>query len=158
MGQSMQADERAFHAHAERPDFLIGVAKKQWRLIEIAWPYAIISVTAHNGTAWPFRFLLDGYPSSLPNAQPWDLAGQHPLNPAKWPKGTGRVACAFNPSWSTSALYLPCDRLALPGHEAWLVQHPEKAWSPERGIIHYLEMIHDLLASHQHVPAPRAEG
>jgi len=150
------ADERAFRSHVERPDFPIGEAKGQWRLVSIDWPHPVITVRAHDGTDWAFRFDLRGYPAALPNARPWDLASNAPLASNRWPRGTGRVAAAFNPNWNAAALYLPCDRLALAGHEQWLVQHPEKAWSPSRGIIHYLEIIHDLLASHQHLAAVRA--
>jgi hypothetical protein len=150
------ADERAFRSHVERPDFQIGEGKGQWRLASIDWPHPVIIVRALDGTDWAFRFDLRGYPAALPNARPWDLEANAPLVSNRWPQGTGRVAAAFNPNWNAAALYLPCDRLALAGHEQWLVQHPEKAWSPSRGIIHYLEIIHDLLASHQHLAAVRA--
>lgn len=146
-------DERAFRAHAERPDFSIGEVKGQWRLVSVSWPHAFVTVRARDGSDWAFRLTVDGYPAQLPNAQPWDLGAGGPLPTPLWPKGAGRVATAFAPNWNAHALYLPCDRLALPGHEAWLVQHPEKAWDPERGIIHYLEIIHDLLASFDHHPA-----
>lgn len=125
-------------------------------MVGIDWPHSVIAVRAHDGTDWAFRFDLAGYPAMLPNARPWDLEANAPLATNRWPQGTGRVAAAFNPNWNTGALYLPCDRLALAGHEQWLVQHPEKAWPPSRGIIHYLEIINDLLASHQHLPAVRA--
>ncbi len=156
MEPTIGADERAFRGHAERPDFQIGEAKEQWRLVGGNWPHPIITVRAHDGTDWAFRFDLNGYPAMLPNARPWDLANSAPLPNHRWPQGTGRVAAAFNPGWNPAALYLPCDRLALAGHDQWLVQHPEKAWQPARGIIHYLEIIHDLLASHQHLPAVRS--
>jgi hypothetical protein len=156
MEQVIGADERAFRGHMERPDFQIGETKGQWRLIAVNWPHPIITVRAHDGTNWAFRFDLNGYPARLPNARPWDLEANAPLASSCWPQGTGRVAAAFNPNWNAQALYLPCDRLALAGHEQWLVQHPEKAWPSSRGIIHYLEIIHDLLASHQHLAAVRA--
>ena len=150
MEAAIGADERAFRTHTGRPDFEIGTAKGQWQLFRIDWPWAILTVTARDGIKWAFRFHLPGYPVALPNAQPWSLETDGPLTATHWPSGTGRVAAAFNHGWNTSALYLPCDRLALAGHEQWLVQHPEKAWPPVRGIVHYLEIIHDLLASHQY--------
>ena len=152
----MGPDERAFRAHADRADFSIGAAKGQWRLLTVEWPFAVVTVRARDGTEWAFRLTLDGYPASLPTAQPWNAEGRCPLEAAHWPKGTGRVAMAFNPGWNRTALYLPCDRMALPGHEVWLVLHPEKAWNPTRGIILYLEIVHDLLASFDHVPSVRA--
>lgn len=153
MERPIEADEWAFRCHAERPDFLVGVAKMQWRLVQLDWPRAIIAITARDGREWGFGFLLDGYPASLPNARPWNLATNAPLAGPDWPKGTGRVAAAFNAAWNQAALYLPCDRLALPGHDQWRLEHPDKLWQPQRGIIHYLEIIHDLLASHQYLPA-----
>lgn len=152
MEPEIGADERTFRLHTERPDFLVGQKKGYWRLIAVTWPQALIGVTARDGTEWVFRFLLDGYPGQLPNACPWDEPNAKPLDAQLWPKSGGRFAAAFNPGWNAQALYLPCDRAALPGHEHWLVQHPEKKWPPARGIIHYLEIIHDLLASFEHHP------
>ena len=149
------AAERAFREHAERPDFQLGVLRGQWRIHRIDWPVAIIGVTARDGVEWGFHFLLDGYPAALPNARPWDIEKNVQLPPALWPKGTGRVAAVFAPHWNTNALYLPCDRLALPGHHHWVGLHPELLWRPATGIIHYLEIIHELLSSSSHHPAVR---
>ena len=151
----LSADERAFREHAERPDLLLGVAKRQWRLHRLAWPHAEIAVTARDGTEWGFRFLLDGYPARLPNARPCDLATSATLAGQHWPQGTGRFRAVFNPAWNQAALYLPCDRFALPGHNHWVAQHPELLWPPARGIIHYLEIIHELLASFAYSPPVR---
>lgn len=41
--------------------------------------------------------------------------------------------------------YLPCDRRAIEGHDAWRHQYPSRLWQPQRGIICYLEQIYDLL-------------
>lgn len=149
------ADERAFREHAERLDFELGQAKGKWRLLRITWPKVDIAVRARDGTEWGFKFLLDGYPAQLPNARPCDVETGTPLAPDNWLKGTGRVAAVFNPNWNPSALYLPCDRLALPGHDQWRTDLPELLWPPARGIIHYLEIIHDLLASYAYCPPVR---
>lgn len=149
------ADERAFREHVERPDFQLGEARGQWRSLRIHWPTADIAVRARDGTEWGFKFLLDGYPARLPNARPCDLTNGAPLPPAQWPTGTGRFAAVFNAGWNAAALYLPCDRLALPGHDNWRVELPELLWPPARGIIHYLEILHDLLNSYAHHPAVR---
>jgi hypothetical protein len=155
MDAPMGAEERALREHLERPDFLLGAIKGQWRLIRIAWPKAYIAVTARDGTEWGFAFQLDGYPSSLPNAAPCDLQTGAPLAAQKWPRGSGRVGAAFNPAWNAGALYLPCDRLALPGHHQWVTEHPALLWKPARGIVHYLEIIHDLLSSYAYQPPVR---
>jgi len=150
------ADERAFREHVERPDFVIGEARGRWRLLRVAWPTADVAVTARDGTGWGFRFLLDGYPAALPNARPCDVSTGAPLTPDLWPRGEGRFAAVFAPGWNPSALYLPCDRLALPGHDQWRTQLPHLLWRPAVGIVHYLEILHELLASRAHHPAVRS--
>ncbi|WP_158743048.1 hypothetical protein [Acidisphaera sp. L21] len=150
------AAERAFLAHVERPDFQLATLAGRWRVLRVQWPAADIAVRARNGTEWAFRFLLDGYPAQLPNAQPCDAKTGQALPPSGWPKGTGRVATAFNPNWNPNALYLPCDRLALPGHTYWTNTHPELLWRPAVGIIHYLEIIHELLSSSSYLPPLRS--
>ena len=155
MDTPVGADERAFRNHVERPEFAISEARGRWRLLRVTWPTADIAVTARDGTEWGFRFLLDGYPASLPTARPCDLATGAPLVPDRWPHGVGRFAAVFAPGWNQSALYLPCDRLALPGHDHWRTQLPHLLWQPVRGIVHYLEIIHELLSSSAHHPAAR---
>lgn len=149
------AAEKALREHVERPDFQLGVLKGWWRVIRVDWPVSLIALTARDGVEWGFRFQLDGYPAALPNARPWDLATDQALHPSRWPRGTGRVAAVFVPSWNQAALYLPCDRLALPGHPQWINNHPELLWRPAKGIIHYLEIIHELLSSSSYQPAVR---
>jgi hypothetical protein len=93
------------------------------------------------------RFDLTNYPEAAPTASPWDLERNQVLNPILWPTGPARVDRAFNPGWNAHALYLPCDRLALPGHDAWRTQHPSMIWSPTGDITQYLRIVHDLLNS-----------
>ena len=154
MDAPISAAERAFRDHAERPDFQLGVLLGRWRILRVAWPVVDIAVNARDGTAWGFRFQLDGYPAELPNARPCDVTSGQPLPAQQWPKGVGRVAAVFAPHWNANALYLPCDRFALPGHSRWTHTHPELLWRPAKGIIHYLEIIHELLSSNSyHQPA-----
>jgi hypothetical protein len=155
MERPLSAEERAFRDHVERPDFQLGVLKGQWRVLRVAWPTADIGITACDGTEWGFKFLLDGYPARLPNARPCDVRSGVPLGGDRWPRGSGRVAAVFNPGWNPGALYLPCDRLALPGHNQWVSQHPHLLWPPAHGIIHYVEIIHDLLSSAAYCPPVR---
>jgi len=156
MAPEMGADERAFRDHVERPDFQIGQLRERWRLLRIDWPTACFAIRARGGVEWGFKFLLDGYPARLPNGRPCDIASGEPLAPDKWPKGDGRFAAVFNPAWNPGALYLPCDRLALPGHDQWRTELPHLIWPPARGIIHYLEILHELLGSHAYHSPVRA--
>lgn len=156
MDAPISAAERAFRDHAERPDFQLGVLLGRWRVLRVAWPLVDVAVSARGGTEWGFRFQLDGYPAELPNARPVDLTSGLPLPAQQWPKGVGRVAAVFAPHWNPNALYLPCDRFALPGHVQWTHTHPELLWRPAKGIIHYLEVIHELLSSSSYHPPVRA--
>ncbi|MGI8546811.1 MAG: DUF7665 family protein [Gemmatimonadaceae bacterium] len=144
-------DERAFRLHVGGGAFLRGVVRGRWRLLSIAWPYALIAVRAadreHGPRELVLRFELSNYPNTTPTAAPWDAERNAPLDPARWPTGRSRVAAAFNPGWNSQALYLPCDRRAIAGHDAWRTQHPAMIWSPSGDITQYLRIVHELLNS-----------
>lgn len=139
-----------FRADIAGVEFAAGADRGYWRLVEIAWPFAIIAVTAAPRPGSPdeylFRFDLTGYPAA-PTAQPWDGGVGVPLAPHRWPGGTGRVASAFNPSWRQDAIYLPVDRVALDGHDAWRTEHAAYLWDQARDITQYLRILRDLLTS-----------
>jgi hypothetical protein len=141
-------DERAFRADLERAPFLLGSAEGRWELISVTGTIALIAVTAQDGHAYALRFDVAGYPQSPPTARLWDPAVKGPLPLAKWPhsRRAGRLGAVFRQDWKDgTALYLPCDREALAGHDNWLTQMPSKIWRPAVGIVHYLELVHELL-------------
>jgi len=145
-------DARVFHAHIQAGPFQNGIDRGRWRLISIDWPHAIIAVAAaprdNAPDEYAFRFNLAGYPQTAPTAQPWDVARNAALQTAQWPSGQARVSLAFNPGWQGGgALYLPCDRISIQGHDAWRTQHPHMLWRPTGDITQYLEIVHDLLTS-----------
>lgn len=144
-------DERAFEAHVASGAFLRGAERGRWRLVEAAWPAAVIAVAAAPRAGSPaeytFRFDLTNYPQSPPTACPWDEHQKRPLEPGRWPTGRTRVVAAFNPGWNSRAIYIPCDRLAIQGHDAWRAQHPSMIWSPGGDITQYLRVLHELLNS-----------
>jgi hypothetical protein len=93
-----------------------------------------------------FRFECSGYRQTPATAQPWDLVSNGPLPAVRWPTGRTIVPSVFRPDWKCGhCLYLPCDRLSIMGHVQWPNQYPSRLWQPERGIICYLEQIHELL-------------
>lgn len=149
----MAADDpaaRVLLAHLEDGPFASGVARGRWRLVEVAWPNLRIAISAAPRPGAPaeyeLRFDCTGYPRQAPTGQPWDGARNAPLAQPHWPTGRGRVPLAFNPDWGGgAALYLPCDRRALDGHEHWRTQHPSMIWSPDGDITQYLRIVHDLL-------------
>ena len=148
----MTPAEKVFRAHLEKGPFQSGVDRGRWKLVLIAWPHSIISVSAAQRADAPpeysFRFELSNYPANAPTAQPWNAIGNAPLQRGGWPGGRGRIQLAFNPDWKGgSCLYLPCDRCAIEGHDPWRTQHSDMVWNPEGDITQYLRIIHDLLHS-----------
>ncbi len=151
--EPMRADERTFRQHIKNPNFRLGEFIGKWRIMSQKFPSVIISIAAAKRENAPseynFLFDLNNYPQDLPTAQPWDVTVNSTLAPDKWPGGLpgSRVAFAFNPGWNQTALYLPCDRLALPGHEGWQSSHPHLIWNSSKDLSFYLEVIYDLLNS-----------
>lgn len=148
----MDVAETVLRAHLEGGSFLSGVDRDRWRLVALTWPYLIVAVTAAERPGAPnefaFRFECTGYPQAPPTARPWNEGTDTALEARCWPKGESRVALAFNPEWNGGcALYLPCDRLAIEGHEPWRLQHPCLLWSPRGDITQYLRVIYELLHS-----------
>jgi len=148
----MDIAETVLRAHLDGGPFQSGVDRGRWRLVGLAWPNVVVAVSAAERAGAPseyaFRFECTGYPQVAPTAQPWSEATNAALPFECWPGGRLRVPAAFNPGWkSGQALYLPCDRLAIEGHDPWRTQHPSMIWSPQRDITQYLQVIHELLNS-----------
>ena len=140
-------DEHAFHADLEGAPFLLGVIDGRWRLISTTGVIAVIAVAARDGHEYALRFDASDYPAAPPTARLWDAEANAPLENAKWPRSArgGRLGAVFRSDWkSGTALYLPCDREAIEGHDGWCVQMPSKIWRPSVGITHYLEQVHEL--------------
>ncbi len=147
----MLPDEAALKRFLDGPVFLQGQDRGRWRLVEHAWPYAIIAVSATQreraASEYVFRFECTNYPQDAPTGCPWDFAAGAVLPPPMWPGGTERVARAFNPGWNAQALYLPCDRQAIAGHDVWLNDSQSWAWNPTRDLSLYLRVLDELLHS-----------
>jgi hypothetical protein len=151
-------DEAAFRADVAKAAFRAGVADRRWRLHGILWPHALIGVFAKEQREYVIQFEGSGFPNSLPTGRLWDLARGAPLAFDLWPRHHGgRVGAVFRPDWKGgSALYLPCDRLSIPGHDQWRNQMPSKIWRPAAGIVQYLELVHELLHCRDYAPPVRA--
>jgi len=137
------------------PEFRCGEIEGRWRHISTTWPYSVIAVTAASRPNAPaeygFRFECAGYRQVPPTAQPWDLALDAALAVGSWPTGRSIVPSVFRPQWkSGTCLYLPCDRMAIEGHANWQHEHPGRIWNALRGIVCYLEQLHDLLNSNDY--------
>jgi hypothetical protein len=150
----IQPDERAFRSDLEKPAFQIGVDRGLWEVKYVRWPHVLIVLARGVGRAVGaapeigLRFDLTGYPSTAPTAAPWDHDEDGPLEPSKWPAGE-RISQVFNPGWRVDALYMPFDRVALQGHDAWLAQRPGYAWDGNSDITRYLRFVVDLLSEEE---------
>jgi hypothetical protein len=153
----MAPDEKALRADVAKPAFRAGVADRRWRLIDIAWPHVFIANIAKDVSEYVLRFDCKGFPASPPTAGPWDTARNAVLAPALWPQSRGgRLGAAFNPNWKGgTALYLPCDRESIAGHDQWRTQMPSKIWQPSAGLVQYLELVHELLHCRDYTPPAR---
>jgi hypothetical protein len=143
-------DEKRFRQHVESGPFQAGVDRGRWRLISVNWPYAVISIRAaaraNFAGEYALRFQLFNYPQVAPTAQLWDDDLGTPLEYKKWPTGRSRVPAVFRVDWNSGqCLYVPCDRVAIRGHDTWRTQHADKIWSPDGDITQYLRIVYELL-------------
>lgn len=148
----MDNGHQALADHLSSPPFLAGMARGRWTLRSFDWPHVVLEIATRNGNACTLRFDCSGYPDQPPTAMPWDPLRQDKLDANRWPRG-GRVSQVFNPGWKNgTALYLPCDRQSIAGHDNWNSEHSWMIWNPTRGLIQYLEAVHEVLQSHELVP------
>lgn len=151
-------DQRAFEVDVAKAAFHLGQVEGRWRLINVAWPFAFFGVVAKDGQEFVLRLNCAGYPQAAPTGGPWNMKTNEVLSFNLWPRGQGgRVSAVFRKDWKNgSALYLPCDRESLVGHDNWHHEMPSKIWRPDDGIIQYLELVHELLQSRDYTPPPRS--
>lgn len=148
----MTAEEALFRAHLEGVPFRSGLDRERWGFPgepSVAWPHCILWVQCEPrfgaSARLSLRFEVTGYSATAPNAVPWDTEKNQALAGDKWPKGPGNVSKVFNPGWNSGALYAPCDRIAMAGHDAWKAAHPQWWWTPDSEITLYLEFVHRCL-------------
>lgn len=157
-GASAGPDERALRADLAKPAFRLAQSEGRFRLVGIAWPHVLVGVVASDGQEFVLRFDCSGYPASAPTARPWDASRDTPLAFDRWPRSKGgRVKAVFRTDWKDgTALYLPCDRVSREGHDNWRQETPTMIWRAERGILQYLEIVHELLNCGDYQPAAHA--
>ena len=115
--------------------------------MSVNWPYVVIGVVAKDRREYSLRFECTRYPQVPPTAGLWDTERDQILAFDQWPRNSGgRVVAVFNSGWkSGTALYLPCDREAIAGHDNWRTEMPSKIWRSSDGIVQYLELVYELL-------------
>lgn len=137
------------------PEFRCGEFAGNWRHLGTSWPHVAIAVSAAPRTNAPaeyvFRFECSGYRRTPVTGQPWDVSAKAPLHANRWPTGRTIVPSVFRSNWKGGqCLYLPCDRVSIEGHTTWQHDYSNRLWDPERGILCYLEQLHDLLHSNDY--------
>ncbi|SPA36212.1 conserved hypothetical protein [Cupriavidus taiwanensis] len=152
-GGDVNQELQALEAHLASGRFKAGVARGRWQLVALNWPHAFIKVFDRQGRPTCIRFDCTGYPARPPQGTPWDYPAQQQLPAHLWPRG-GRVSQVFNPAWQGgAALYIPCDRVSIEGHANWYTELPHLIWNASRGLMHYIEALHEILQSHELQPA-----
>lgn len=150
----MAPDEMSLRADLTSAHFLSGEDRGRWEFKKLEWPHLYVSVTARDGRTFALRLNCCGFPSQPPTGTFWDLAANTRLPFNHWPTGGERISLAFKPSWKDgNALYIPCDRESIAGHDNWVSQYPQLIWRPAKGITHYLEVVHGLLQSRDYACA-----
>lgn len=151
-------DKCLFKAHLEGAPFVAGVDDGRWGIAggeELKeWPFCRmwVQVDSRYTARQPLglRFRVDNYPALAPTAQPWNNESNAPLVPSDWPRGPRNVSSVFNPGWNATALYAPCDRVAMAGHDAWRQVHPQWWWTPNHTIVEYLTFVFRVLNPVRH--------
>jgi len=139
-----------FKLHLEGAPFLAGVDAGNWGLMtqdeSSHWPFCRIWILSNPrfipGGKVLLRVQADNYPATAPTSRPWDIEADIPLKPELWPKGPRNVSAVFNPKWNGGvAIYAPCDRIAMPGHEKWQREFPQWWWTPHHTIVEYVTFV-----------------
>src|SRR4051812_12937026 len=150
----MAPDERSLRADLASARFLAGEDRGRWIYRDLQWPHLFVDVVAPDGRRFTLRLHCAGFPATAPTGSFWDMTANSLLPFAQWPTGGERISLAFKPGWKNgTALYIPCDRESIAGHDQWPAQYPQLIWNPAKGIAHYLGVVHDLLQSRDYAYA-----
>lgn len=152
---SVPTDHAKLLEHLEKAPFVMGEMNGRWGLRDISWPFVFFDVRARDNHQFTLRLQCDGYPG-LPTGAFWDSVNGSWLPAHCWPRAGARFGAALRTDWQGgTALYIPCDRNSIAGHEQWLQLHPAWAWDPIIGIARYLEVVWMMLNGEDYV-APAA--
>ena len=131
-------DRAIFEQDLAAPEFRCGEIEGRWRHVATHWPHVIIAVSAPEraerarGIRVSIRML--GLSADAGNSPALGHRRQYPFAGARWPTGNGVVKSVFRPEWKQGqCLYLPCDRMAIEGHDDWRHQHPNRIWQGSPG-------------------------
>lgn len=140
----MAPDESQLRADLSTARYLVHEFRKKWKLVKLEFPIAWFRIRAAKRTSGPDWFLLKmdcaGYRGSAPTGQLWDGVAGTALLPELRPHSANGLMTAFS-NWGP-CIYHPIDRLA---RDHWPGKHEDLAWSSEKDVVTYLEVVHDLL-------------
>jgi hypothetical protein len=152
-------DERTFRAHLEGGRFRAGVAAGRWHVVEIAWPYVLIAVSAADRSGGPSEFVLRlelaGYPHTAPTGSVWDVDANDWLAADRRPRGERAAQLFRTDGWTggATAMYAAWDRRGLEAHPDWADKNRMQAWDPTRDICFVLENVHEVLNADEYLAA-----
>jgi hypothetical protein len=148
----MKPNESILRAHLEGPAFAAGAEAGKWGslgaldtinlTVPVFWVRSDKRIVAAGRIH--LKFNTENYPQVAPTACPWDVSSNSILAPSSWPRGP-QASTVFNPTWKSDALYAPCDRVAMQGHDAWKNLCPQWWWVPTFTIVRYLEFVYVCL-------------
>lgn len=118
----MTPDLAQLERDVEAAPFLEGGARRRWRLITVAWPFAIFGVTAKDMREFALRLECSGYPTQPPTGGLWDVAQNAILAPQSWPRGTTSSSVRSGPTGTPGHAVLSVGP-AVPGGTSGLGQH-----------------------------------
>lgn len=149
---SMDACQR-LRADLEAAAFVAGERDGRWILRELVWPDLFVDVIARNKDRFTLRLQCAGYPQA-PTGAFWDVAAGGWLAAARWPRAGGRFGNALRTDWQGgTALYIPCDRMSINGHDQWRQLYPAWLWDPQIGIVRYLDVVWTLINGDDYIAA-----
>ena len=149
---SVPSDHALLLEHLEQAHFVMGEMNGRWKLRGITWPFVFIDVCARDKREFTLRLQCDGYPG-MPTGAFWDPVNGAWLPAHRWPRTGARFGVALRTDWQGgTALYIPCDRKSIAGHEQWLQLYPAWAWNPSIGIVRYIEIVWIMLNGVDYVP------
>jgi len=152
---TVSADQAKLLEHLEQAAFLMGEMDSRWRLREVSWPFIFVDIRAKDDCEFTLRLQCDGYPAP-PTGAFWDPLSNSWLPASRWPRTGARFGVALRADWhGGTALYIPCDRNGIAGHEQWLQLHPAWCWDPAIGVARYLDVVWSMLNGDDYV-APAA--
>jgi hypothetical protein len=143
--------EQRLRQDLEAAPFIAGERDGRWVLRELAWPLLFVDVVARDKRRFTLRLQCRDYPQA-PTGAFWDPERGSWLAAANWPRAGARFGNALRTDWQGgTALYIPCDRLSINGHDQWRQLHPAWLWDPQIGIVRYLDVVWTLINGSDYV-------